>query len=114
MKTGKDGRYQFETIYPGPYKMDQRTWRTPHIHYKVHARAHKTLTTQLFFEGAPYLHADPFRKPSLTIPLRAVQAPEAPYWRGKFDIVLARRKHAATQGLRGSSDGRRHSRKGPT
>jgi protocatechuate 3,4-dioxygenase beta subunit len=86
------GRYEFETIYPGPYKMDARTWRTPHIHYKVHARGHKTLVTQLFFAGAPYLDSDPFMKKSLIIRLRAVQAPGGPYWRGTFNIVMARRK----------------------
>jgi len=101
-KTDRDGYYEFETVYPGPYKMDERTWRTPHIHYRVHARHHKLLTTQLFFDGAPYLDTDPFRKASLTIRLQATQAPAGAYWRGKFNIVLARQRRSAAPAKRRS------------
>lgn len=92
MMTDQDGRYEFETIYPGPYKMDPKTWRAPHIHYKVHARSHKMLITQLFFAGSKYLDSDPFVKRSLIIKLRAEKAPGGSYRRGTFNIVLAHRK----------------------
>jgi hypothetical protein len=82
--------------------MDPQTWRSPHIHYKVHARAYKTMITQLFFKGAPYLDTDPFVKTSLIIRLRAIQTPGGPYWRGEFNIVLARRKRLAAFGPRRS------------
>lgn len=44
--TGDDGRYEFRTIRPVEYGA-----RTPHIHYKVEARGHELLVTQLYVEG---------------------------------------------------------------
>jgi hypothetical protein len=49
------GHYELETVYPGPYRMDATTWRSPHLHFLVRAFGFKTLVTQLFFAGAPYL-----------------------------------------------------------
>lgn len=83
------GRYEFETIYPGPYKMDATTWRTPHLHFLVRALGYKALITQLFFENAQYLDSDPFVKPSLIIPLRKIAGDAGPYRHGIFHIVLA-------------------------
>jgi catechol 1,2-dioxygenase len=68
----EEGNYEFETIYPGPYKMDEHTWRSPHIHFIVRAVGFKTLVTQLFFEETPYLDTDPFVKRSLIIPLTKI------------------------------------------
>src|SRR5262249_48031746 len=87
--TNERGFYEFETIYPGPYRMDPITWRSPHIHFLVRAVGAKTLITQLFFEGAPYLDTDPFVKKSLIIPLLERQAPGGLLSTGHFDIVLA-------------------------
>ena len=88
--TDEHGRYEFETIYPGPYQIQPSgVWRSPHIHYRVHAEGHKELTTQLFFAGAPYLDTDPFCKPSLIIPLTDATAPNGgKYKYGEFEIVL--------------------------
>lgn len=83
------GRYELETIFPGPYRMDATTWRSPHLHFLVRALGFKTLVTQLFFEGAPYLATDPFVKRSLIIPLHQVAGEAGGYRRGTFDIVLA-------------------------
>jgi protocatechuate 3,4-dioxygenase beta subunit len=92
LRTDRHGSYEFRTVYPGAYKMDATTWRTPHIHYKVEARGYATLVTQLFFDGAPYLATDPFVEKELIIALRALQGDRGPYWSGTFDIVLARHK----------------------
>src|SRR6266542_4668243 len=35
--TDKSGYYEFETIHPGPYRLDDGTWRAPHIHFLVSA-----------------------------------------------------------------------------
>ena len=43
--TGKDGIYRFETDYPPGYY-----GRPPHIHFKILAPGHKTLTTQVYLE----------------------------------------------------------------
>ena len=40
---GKDGVYRFETDFPPPY-----SGRPPHVHFKVFAPGHRTLTTQLY------------------------------------------------------------------
>jgi catechol 1,2-dioxygenase len=92
LRTDKRGRYQFRTVYPGPYKMDARIWRTPHLHYKVKARGHRTLVTQLFFRNAPYLTTDPFVKKALVSTLKAKQGDQGPYWTGTFNIVLAQHR----------------------
>lgn len=83
------GRYELETIFPGPYQMDPTTWRSPHLHFLVRAIGMRTLVTQLFFEGAPYLDTDPFVKKSLIIPLHDVSTNKGNYRHGRFDIVLA-------------------------
>jgi len=83
------GHYELDTTFPGPYRMDATTWRSPHLHFLVRAIGYKTLVTQLFFEGAPYLETDPFVKRSLIIPLRDVVAEAGNYRHGTFDIVLA-------------------------
>jgi catechol 1,2-dioxygenase len=87
--TDERGYYEIETIYPGPYKMDATTWRSPHIHFIARAVGLKTLVTQLFFTGAPYLDTDPFVKKSLIIELDETAAPGGIFLRGTFDIVLA-------------------------
>ena len=83
------GHYELETIYPGPYKMDATTWRSPHLHIIARAIGFKTLVTQLFFAGAAYLETDPFVKPSLIMPVRKQAAGAETYKICTFDIVLA-------------------------
>ena len=41
--TGSDGAYRFETDFPPPY-----SGRPSHVHFKVFAPGHRTLTTQLY------------------------------------------------------------------
>src|SRR5260370_22645918 len=62
-----DGSYHFETILPGWYPTRPR-----HIHYKVSQDGFLPLTTQLYFEGDPYLKIDPYVRPSLIIPLTQI------------------------------------------
>jgi len=44
LTTGADGRYRFQTVVPGEYP-----GRPRHIHYRVSAKGHATLVTQLYF-----------------------------------------------------------------
>lgn len=83
------GRYEYETIHPGPYKTDPQTWRPSHIHYWIKHRGYKDLVTQLYFEGDKYNAADLFIKPSLIIPIHVQEKGAARYETGTFDIVLA-------------------------
>ncbi len=84
MSAGASGRYAFETVLPGRY-LNGPTYRPRHIHFKVSHPGFVLLTTQLYFEGDPFLADDPFMHPSLVIPLRQ----ESDGLRGTFDIVLA-------------------------
>lgn len=43
--TDKDGRYRYETVSPSGY-----SFRPPHLHVKVSAVGHRTLTTQVYPE----------------------------------------------------------------
>jgi protocatechuate 3,4-dioxygenase beta subunit len=52
MTTGADGRYEFKTILPGSYPVDDSGWvRPPHIHFRVARRGHHELITQMYFAG---------------------------------------------------------------
>jgi catechol 1,2-dioxygenase len=83
MNAGEDGTYSFDTILPGWY-LSGRQYRPRHIHFKVSSKGFLPLTTQLYFEGDPYLKVDPFVRPSLIIPLEG----DITQWSGTFNIVL--------------------------
>jgi len=87
--TDEHGYYEYETIHPGAYKMDPTTWRSPHIHYRVHHIGYRRLITQLFFRDDPYEDTDPFFKASLVIQLSKGQFNGKPIETGVFDIVLS-------------------------
>ncbi|MBS1120071.1 MAG: Catechol 1,2-dioxygenase 1 [Deltaproteobacteria bacterium] len=77
------GRWQVRTIMPGRY-LDGRRYRPMHIHIKLRARGLHALTTQLYFEGDPYLDGDPFVVSSLIMP----HARAGSGRRAAFDFVL--------------------------
>lgn len=97
MLTDRQGHYAFETIMPGRYPVPPGLpglekyaglTRPAHIHFRVSEALHVPLTTQLYFDGDPFIAKDPFasRKPSLAIKLKADRG----VLRGAFDIVLGR------------------------
>ncbi len=88
--TDEQGRYEYETIHPGPYKIGPETWRPPHIHYLVRVKGYRTLITQLYFKGDPHQATDHFIKDSLVIPLNEHKTAHGIYRAGVFDIVLPR------------------------
>ncbi len=53
LATGDDGAYRFVTIMPGSYPAMGDWIRPPHIHFKVRAASHPSLTTQMYFAGHP-------------------------------------------------------------
>jgi len=79
----KDGNYRLRTIVPKYYKAGE-TIRPSHIHIKLSARAHPTLTTQLYFKGAPYNYIDPDVRPSLMLTPRDDRDAK----QARFDFVL--------------------------
>ncbi|ADI12810.1 catechol 1,2-dioxygenase [Streptomyces bingchenggensis BCW-1] len=77
-----EGRFAVTTIQPAPYQIPTdgscgrlisaagwHAWRPAHLHLKVSAPGHTTLTTQLYFKGGTYVEDDVARavKPELVI-----------------------------------------------
>lgn len=83
METNQDGKYEYASILPGFY-LNGAQYRPRHIHYKVSHPQSAALTTQLYFEGDPYIPIDPFVKPGLIRPL--VQ--QGSIYHCTFDVVL--------------------------
>lgn len=89
IRTGADGRYVFDTILPGNYRVSETWLRPRHIHYTVSHPSRRSLTTQLYFEGDPRNADDPMVKSALIIPLSSRKAEGAAVaFEGTFDIVL--------------------------
>ena len=84
VRTDADGRWDVSTIIPGRY-LNGRRYRPAHIHVKLAAAGHRALTTQLYFEGDPYIDGDPFVVSSLIMPMRK----QGDVVRCDFDFVLA-------------------------
>lgn len=75
LRTGADGRYAFRTVLPGEYP-----GRPRHIHYRVSAKGHATLVTQLYFA----------RERGIPEALVAAAAPKDGVLAATFDITLAK------------------------
>jgi catechol 1,2-dioxygenase len=61
LKTGRDGKYNFTTIIPVPYKAnpaDESSWRPAHIHLRVASPSQQDLITQIYFKGDKYIDTD--------------------------------------------------------
>jgi catechol 1,2-dioxygenase len=90
--TDESGYYEFETVHPGHYPLDESRLRPAHIHYRVTHPNHKTLVTQLYFKGDTHIEGDPFVRPSLIIQLKEQKIGTGVCERGIFDIVLGAKK----------------------
>lgn len=55
VQSDAEGRFHIETIRPGHYENGPGNWRPAHIHFTVSAPGHRSVTTQLYFAGDPYL-----------------------------------------------------------
>jgi catechol 1,2-dioxygenase len=95
--TNEKGQYEIETIVPGRYPVPPNLLglekyagltRPAHIHMRVMESLHVPVTTQLYFQGDPFIAGDPWagHKPSLVIDLKQ----EGKLRRGVFNVVLAR------------------------
>jgi len=69
--TDQEGRFEFRTVIPQPYEIPKdgptgrllamlghHAWRPKHIHFKISRDSYLPLTTQVYFEGDPWLHDD--------------------------------------------------------
>jgi protocatechuate 3,4-dioxygenase beta subunit len=83
LRTDARGAFAFDTVTPGRY-LNGRRYRPAHIHVKVSAPGHESLTTQLYFPGDPYNEGDPFMHRSLIMEMSRVGGVLA----GRYDFVL--------------------------
>jgi catechol 1,2-dioxygenase len=69
--TDSDGRFEIRTVQPAPYQIPTdgptgklieaagwHPWRPAHLHLRVRAAGHRTVTTQLYFAGGEWLDSD--------------------------------------------------------
>lgn len=60
-RTKTDGKYEFKSILPVPYKAvpdNDLTWRPAHIHMRVSVPDQQDLVTQIYFKGGKYVDTD--------------------------------------------------------
>ncbi|MBC8111662.1 MAG: hypothetical protein H7Y04_11430 [Verrucomicrobia bacterium] len=60
-KTKTDGKYEFKSILPVPYKADPKdksSWRPAHIHMRVSVPNQQDLITQIYFKGGKHIETD--------------------------------------------------------
>ena len=86
VRTDAEGLYAFRTILPGRYPLSRSRFRPRHIHYRISGPDHRTLVTQLYFGGDPWLQGDPLVRPSLVIDLEERKG----VLHGVFEAVLDR------------------------
>jgi catechol 1,2-dioxygenase len=110
-RAAADGSYFFRTIKPSYYpipddgpvgqmliEMGRHPYRPAHIHFIVSAAGYRTVTTELFAEGDPYLDSDAVFgvRESLVVPFVRQDSPEqaaryglsAPFYTVEYDFVL--------------------------
>jgi protocatechuate 3,4-dioxygenase beta subunit len=69
-KTKADGKYEFKSIMPVPYKAapdDESSWRPAHIHMRVSVPNQQDLITQLYFKGGKYVETDQWASSPLAV-----------------------------------------------
>ena len=120
MKTDADGRYALTTVKPAPYKVPDdgpvgelfratgRTpWRPSHLHFIVQTPGYRSLVTEVFANGDPYLDSDAvfgvredlimdyvesFDLSALPKDLEVGSKVTLPYYTVDFDFVLVSEK----------------------
>jgi catechol 1,2-dioxygenase len=104
LRTDREGRFEFATVMPSEYpiplggstgqllaSLGRTGVRPGHIHFKLSHPDAQPLTTQIYFDGDPYLGNDVVGacKPSLVVsPVAGVDAAGRPAVTCTFDFVL--------------------------
>jgi len=105
LTTDDDGCFEFETVVPAPYEaqlagatarlfaaLGRPSFRPGHIHFKLSHEAATPLTTQIYFDGDPFLDRDVVGavKASLVTKLSPPASDDAPAT-CRYDFVLTSR-----------------------
>lgn len=128
----EQGRFEFRTVVPVPYEIPTRgatgvllgalgrsAFRPAHIHFKLTHPSCRPLTTQIYFEGDPWIDNDVVEavKPQLVTRLEKheensdawAKSLGQPYWSCSYEFVLDVSEHPLKHGqvvatsVRGSS-----------
>jgi len=85
--TDERGEYSMSTKKPGWY-LNGPAFRPSHIHVKIYVNGVERLTTQLYFEGDPFIANDPWasRAPKRAVSLRPTSTSGLI---GRFDFTLS-------------------------
>jgi catechol 1,2-dioxygenase len=94
LKTSANGKYEFKTIVPVPYKADQNdesSWRPSHIHMRVSVPDQQDLITQVYFKGDKYVDKDPWSSsPQAINRILTITKNGAGQNEVKFDVVMTK------------------------
>lgn len=92
LESASDGTWQLDTIRPGNYMLSATAWRPAHIHFTVSHPSFRSVTTQIYFDGDPFLPPNDgctrcgSDDPARIVPLVA----GATGLRGQLQLALAR------------------------
>lgn len=102
--TAADGYYAVTTIVPPPYeipkhgptgqvlaRLGRHFFRPAHLHVKVHHPAYRDVTSQLYFEGDPYLDSDVANavRSDLVLALSEQRDDSGARPAAQYDVILA-------------------------
>jgi catechol 1,2-dioxygenase len=102
VRPDSNGRFSFHTVLPAPYQIPHdgstgalieaagwHAWRPAHLHLRVTAPGHSTLTSQLYFTGGQYNDSDVASAVKPELILTPTPTPEGGLI-ATYDITLAR------------------------
>ncbi|WP_080682384.1 hypothetical protein [Sorangium cellulosum] len=98
MTTDSQGRFELRTEIPGNYPVATQSWvRVKHIHFKLFAPGHRSLTTQIFLLPDDHTSSDRLYNPRLAVQLErgSSQAGREGAFSARFDFVLEPASDAA-------------------
>ncbi len=92
--THPNGRYEFKTIVPVPYKANptnEASWRPAHIHMRVSVANQQDLITQLYFKGDKYIDKDTWSSsPQAVNRILSIAKNGAGENEVRFDVVMSK------------------------
>jgi protocatechuate 3,4-dioxygenase beta subunit len=92
--TDKNGKFSFTALRPGNYPVGDgpNDMRPGHVHFKVEAKGHKTLVTQLYFQDDPHnehdIPGEGFFKPELAVHFQPARPAPNSVQKGAFNFIL--------------------------
>lgn len=102
LTTDADGAFEFETVVPAPYEvpsggatgqllaaLGRHCFRPGHIHFKLSHEDAAPLTTQIYFEGDPWLDSDVVGAVKASLVTKLTQGPS--HATCSYDFVLPAR-----------------------